>query len=295
MTEVQSSVIEGWSIESTLPKKSEVEKLAELVPAGTEVYLSTLPHVSLDQQIETAHIVRVNGLEPVLHVAARYFATRTELVGYLARAGRETAAENMLIIGGDADRPNGEFDSALSLIKSGLLNDYGIRRIGVAGYPDGHPKISSDALIEALGAKIETAQAAGIAPHITTQFCFEAAPILAWLKDIRERWPDVPVKIGIAGPTGFKTLLKFAVRCGVNTPRTGIAQKLTMASKIAKTFSPGDLLDDLDTGLGQIGGGKLSAHFFSFGGLEKTATWIAGRLNEKSNFTGTNETQRMQL
>jgi len=48
----------GWSIESTLPKKSEVEKLPELVPAGTEVYLSTLPHVSLDQQIETAHIVR---------------------------------------------------------------------------------------------------------------------------------------------------------------------------------------------------------------------------------------------
>jgi methylenetetrahydrofolate reductase (NADPH) len=240
-------------------------------------------------------VLRANGFEPVLHVAARYFATHTELVGYLARAGRETGAENMLIIGGDADRPNGEFASALSLIESGLLSDYGIRRIGVAGYPDGYPKISSDALIKALGAKIETALASGIAPHITTQFCFEAIPILAWLKDIRERWPDVPVKLGVAGPTGLKTLLKFAVRCGVNTPRTGLAQKLPMASKIAEAFAPGDLLDDLDTGLGQIDSGTVSAHFFSFGGLEKTASWIADRLAEGSNYNGTNETQRMRL
>ena len=280
------SVMHGWSIESTLPKKSEVENLAELVPAGTEVYLSTLPHVSLDQQIETAHIVRVNGFEPVLHVAARYFTSRTELVGYLARANREIGSENMLIIGGDADRPNGEFGSALSLIESGLLTDYGIRRIGVAGYPDGHPKISESALIEALSAKIETARNTGIEPHITTQFCFEAGPILGWLEDIRGRWPDVAVKVGIAGPAGCKTLLKFAVRCGVKTPRTGLAQKLTMAAQIAKTFTPGALLDDLDAGLGEWNGGGISADFFSFGGLEKTASWIAGRLAGKSELIG---------
>ncbi len=291
----QNSVMDGWSFESTLPKKAEVEKLAELVPAGTEDYLSTLPHVSLDQQIETAHIVRVNGLEPVLHMAARYFATRTELVGYLARAGRETGAKNMLIIGGDARRPNGELASALSLIESGLLSDYGIRRVGIAGYPDGNPQISPDALVESLGAKIKAASTAGIAPHIATQFCFEAAPILAWLKDIRARWPDIPVRIGIAGSTGLTALLKFAMRCDAKTPSTGITQKLTMASKIVKTFSTGDLLDDLDKGLGHIDSGTVSAHFFSFGGLEKTATWIAARLAVVLNFTATNETQRMRL
>ena len=98
-----------------LAKKSEVEKLAELVPAGTKVCLSTLPHLSLDHQIETARIVRVNGFTPVRNVAARYFASQTELVGYLVRAKPEIWSENMLIIGGAAHQPKGEFGSSLSV------------------------------------------------------------------------------------------------------------------------------------------------------------------------------------
>lgn len=285
--------MDGWSIEATLPKKSEVENLAELVPAGTEVFLSTLPHVSLDQQIETAHIVRVNGFEPVLHVAARYFASRTELVGYLARANRETHADNMLIIGGDAERPKGEFGSALSLIESGLLADYGIHRIGIAGYPDGHPKISDERLDHVLDEKIEAAREAGMQAHIVTQFCFNAGPITAWLSEVRGRWPEIDIKIGLAGPTGLKTLLKFAMRCGVKAPLNGIGQKLTLASQLAKSFSPGALIDELnakliDANLIDTNDARhLSIHFFSFGGLEKTAGWVAERLAEYTETSAT--------
>ncbi len=64
------SIIDGWSIEATLPRLNEVRTLAQLVGPDKEVYLSTLPHVSIDQQIETARIVRSEGLDPVPHIAA---------------------------------------------------------------------------------------------------------------------------------------------------------------------------------------------------------------------------------
>ncbi len=90
------SVMEGWSMEATFPTAAEIENLAALIAPGTEIYLSTLPHVSLDQHIDTARMVRANGLEPVIHVAKRYFTTRTELAGYLARANREASVDHML-------------------------------------------------------------------------------------------------------------------------------------------------------------------------------------------------------
>jgi len=269
------SIMDDWSIEATLPKTGEVEALAKLVAPGTEVYLSTLPHVSLDQQIETARIVKANGFEPVLHVAARYFATRTELVGYLARAVREAGSQRMLVIGGDADRPKGEFTSAYSLMKSGLLADYGINSICIAGYPDGHPKISAEELDRALDEKLKLAADTGTEVRVVTQFSFHAKSIFDWLSNFQERWPETHVKIGLAGPTNFRTLIKFALRCGVSAPKGDLGQKLSMASNLLKTVSPAQIIGQLDAACLKKGPkSPISTHMFSFGGLERTARWV---------------------
>lgn len=272
------SVMDQWTIEATLPKPAEVESLVGKVAPGTEIFLSTLPHVSLDQQIETAKIVRAQGFEPVLHLAARYFATRTELVGYLSRANRECQADRVLAIGGDLDRPRGEFSSAARLISSGLLEDYGIRRIGLAAYPDGHPKISDEVLPAALDEKLGLAAARGLEVQVVTQFGFDADPILAWFAAFRQSWPETEVKIGLAGPTGLNAILRYAMRCGVKAPARGLAHKLSLAKRLAGTYSPDEIIAKLDeAGVTASSLPHVSAHLFSFGGLARTAEWAAER------------------
>lgn len=269
------SILDGWSIEATLPKPHEIRALAGLVPAGHEVYLSTLPHVSLERQIETAGLVRRAGLEPVPHVAVRYFADRVGLADYLARITGEAAVTRCLVIAGDLETPRGGFREAAQLLDGDLLARHGITRAGIAAYPEGHPKISDAALERALADKLDAAARAGIAAHVVTQFCFDARPIVAWLAGFRARRPEVPVRIGLAGPTSLKALVRYAARCGVKAPRTGLAHKLSLASRLVRTVDPGRIVERIDGSVAARGGdANLSAHFFSFGGLERTARWV---------------------
>jgi methylenetetrahydrofolate reductase (NADPH) len=267
------ALMSGWSLEATRPRAAEIDALAHRLAPGTEIFLSTLPHVSLDEQIETAQRMRAAGLEPVLHVAARYFASRTELVGYLTRATREAQAGRVLAIAGDLDRPRGPFNSALSLIESGVFADFGIASVGIAGYPEGHPKIGDDRLVAALDAKLAALARAGLAARIVTQFGFSAAPIVGWTDAVRTRWPDVPVRIGLAGPARASTLLKFAVRCGVAASIGGIGRNLMAAGQLMRTVSPQPVVAEMSATLPH-GDAGIAIHLFSFGGLVQTVDWV---------------------
>ncbi len=273
--------MDGWSLEATLPKPEEIEALAGILAPGAEVYLSTLPHVTLDRQIATARLVRAAGLEPVPHLAARYFASPKEVADFLEQAVAEADVRRLLIIGGDLDPPRGPFASACDIIEAGILGAFGIERVGIAGYPDGHPKIPDAALAEALDAKLDAAEAAGFAVEVVTQFCFQAEPILRWIERLRTRRPAVPVRVGLAGPASLKALVRYALRCGVGMPMDGLGQKLAMATQLVRSVSPGKIVQDLDAATldraipGRDSPGRVSAHFFSFGGLERTARWAA--------------------
>ena len=45
----------------------------------------------------------------------------------------------------DRDAPAGPFRSALEVIETGLLPSRGITEVGIAGYPEGHPRITAEA------------------------------------------------------------------------------------------------------------------------------------------------------
>src|SRR5262249_37073063 len=103
-----------------------------------------------------------------------------------------------LVIAGDSDRASGPFDSSLALLETGLFQRHGITRIGVAGYPEGHPRIPEAALENALAAKKSVARASGLELGVVTQFCFEADAILAWAAAAKQH--ALPVRVGLAGP-----------------------------------------------------------------------------------------------
>ena len=59
------------SIEMGSYQPGEAPRLAELLPAGTRVYINHLPHRDPAEALAAAVAVRNAGLEPVLHIAAR--------------------------------------------------------------------------------------------------------------------------------------------------------------------------------------------------------------------------------
>jgi len=188
-----------------------------------------------------------------------------------------------LVIAGDRDKPAGTFLSALEVIDSGLLQRHGIVEIGISGYPDGHPRIATHDLERALTAKIAAANATGLAVHIVTQFCFDAAPILAWIVRLRAFGIEEPVRIGLAGPTNLATLLRFAQRCGVKASAQALARQAGLVRQLFSMTTPDGLVRTLAEAHAAARLGEVALHLFSFGGPTATARWAdavsAGRFS----------------
>jgi methylenetetrahydrofolate reductase (NADPH) len=222
--------------------------------------------------LESAVRLHEQGFAPVPHLAVRNFASAEALDEYLARLNGEARVERLLVIGGDS-KTCGPFRSAADAIDSGMLQRRGIRSVGIAGYPEGHPRIGGDALWRALTDKIAAAEATGLAVEIVTQFCFDAGAILAYIARLRGFGFDHPVRIGLAGPTNLAALLRYAGRCGVRASAQGLAQRAGLLRQAFAMTVPDDLLRRLADAAPGSSGGALSAHFYSFGGLAACARW----------------------
>lgn len=266
-------LMRDWSVEATLPKASDIETLAAESPPGTPVYLSALAKNHGAGMIADAVAVRSAGLDPVPHIAVRNYESAAELETVLRRFRAEADVRTALVIAGDRDKPAGPFDTALSVIASGMLEGCGIEAVGISGYPDGHPRIDGDRLEEALAAKVEAAAKAGLAVHVVTQFCFDPQAIGDWLRAIHAGYPGLPVRIGLAGPAGAATLLKFALRCGVKASARGLRRNLSVMGGLMGEATPDGIVDALAAMPLEAWEADAALHFFSFGGIGRTAKW----------------------
>jgi methylenetetrahydrofolate reductase (NADPH) len=261
----------GFSLEATRPSAGDVAALAQSAPRGTRVYLSAVPARPSEEAIAAAILLRGAGFEPVPHVAVRSFIDAAALDRFLARMCAEAGVQRALVIAGDRDTPAGEFRSSAELIDSGLLQRHGIREIGIAGYPDGHPRLSQQELDRALADKVAAAEVVGIAVHIVTQFCFEASTILRWIDRLRAFGLEQPVRVGLAGPTNFATLLRYARRCGVRASAQGLARQAGLVRQLFALSTPDPIVRAMAHANGRLG--DVAPHFFTFGGLARSARW----------------------
>lgn len=243
------------------------------MPAGGEVYLSavaTHPHARI---VDAAVAVRRAGFEPVPHLAARTFADAAALTDFLARATGEAGVRRLLVIAGDRDDAAGPFASALDVIDDGALQRAGISHIGIAGYPDGHPRIDGATLDEALRAKTVAAGRNGLSAHIVTQFCFDPAAIPDWLRRLRATGITVPVHIGLVGPVSLRALMNYARRCGVRASAHGLMRNAGALTSLFGESTPDAIIRALVEG--GDGLGAVTPHYFSFGGVVPTARWAS--------------------
>src|SRR4029077_10915809 len=253
--------MQNFSVEATRPSDADIAALAVL-PRGARVYISAVPHRAAEESIGPAMRLRAAGLEPVPHVAVRNFGSAGALDDFLARLNGEAEVRRALVIAGDRGE-HGPFRSAADAIDSGLFRRRGFRAIGIAGYPDGHPKIGNDALFKALAEKIAAAEATGLAVEIVTQFCFDARAILDYVARLRGFGFEQPLRIGLVGPTSISALLRYAARCGVRASAQALAHRSGMLRQMFALTVP----DDLIRTLADAAPSRVNAHFFSFGGV----------------------------
>ena len=259
--------MQDFSVEATRPSDADIAALSVL-PRGKRVYISAVPHRPAEESVTTAIRLRAAGLEPVPHVAVRNFASVDALDDFLARLNGEAEVRRVLVIAGDrADC--GPFRCAADAIDSGLFRRRGIRALGIAGYPEGHPKIGHDELFKALAGKIAATEATGLAVEIVTQFCFDARAILDYVARLRAFGFEQPLRIGLVGPTSLAALLRYSGRCGVRASAQALAHRSGLLRQMFALTVP----DDLVRALAEAAPSRVNAHFFSFGGLPATARW----------------------
>jgi methylenetetrahydrofolate reductase (NADPH) len=270
-----AAFMRGHSIEATRPDAEDVAALKAVAAPGTAIYLSAVLTRPQEDVVEQAKAVRAAGLEPVPHLAVRNFGSAQVLKDFLERLTGEAGVRRLLVIAGDRNEPAGPFRGALEAIDSGLIARSGIGEIGISGYPDGHPRIADHELDRVMAAKLEAAEQTGLKADIVTQFCLDAAPIIAWVRRLRARGIDHPVRIGLAGPTSLTTLMRFARRCGVRASTQGLARNAGLIKHLLGASAPDGIIRALIEANRDGDLGDIAPHLFSFGGIGATARWAA--------------------
>jgi methylenetetrahydrofolate reductase (NADPH) len=218
-----------------------------------------------------ARRLREVGMNPVPHIAPRQLASPEAATDFLGRLRDGAGVTRALLVAGDCEQV-GPYGSSGAFLATGLLESHGIRSIGVAGYPEGHPRLGADALDAALDRKIDEAGRRGIELYAVTQFCFDGDAVLAWLARLRARGVALPVRVGIAGPARIRTLLAYAARCGVgNSIRAVRAHAISLPHLLAEHRSDEVLRRIAGGGAGL---GVAGVHCFPFGGFAHAARWL---------------------
>ncbi|MCW6533559.1 methylenetetrahydrofolate reductase [Sphingomonas lycopersici] len=267
------SMTDGYSLEMTAKDRAALAEAAPLIAPETPVAITFLPGEAIDARIDAARDVRALGFEPMPHLSARRIASHDELEQIVRRTVAEAGAKRMFLVAGDPPIPAGPFADTMALLATGLFEANGITAIGIAGHPEGHPAMDEAQCWAVLEEKRAEITRRGMATLIVTQFGFDADPFIRWLEQLRARGIDCPVRIGIPGPAGIKTLLRFAAHCGVGASAAVMSKYGVSLTKLLGTAGPDKLVDQLAARLTPAHG-PVRLHFYPFGGLARTVEWI---------------------
>ena len=265
------------SIEISPKQALESPALPGLFPPGTGVYITDILPIPPETLVRAATRVAKLGYAPVPHVAARRVTTRQAFEDRLARMTGEAGVSDVLVIGGGPGTSTGEFDSTLALLDTGLFERYGIRRIGVAGHPEGSPDFSDDTGLQLLRAKQAFADRAGVEMRIVTQFGFDPAGLVRWTEALRANAINLPVHIGVSGPAKLPSLVKYAAACGVGNSIDFIRKQAGKLTTLVQGFQPETIAGPVEDHWRQANGPIEQLHVFAFGGLAAASDWLRKR------------------
>jgi methylenetetrahydrofolate reductase (NADPH) len=270
-----SELLTAGSLEISPRELHRAAEVGTILPANTCVYVPSLPGLPLTRTLDAIAAIRGAGLDPVPHVSARRIRDRDEFRDFLMKAVAQHGVHRVLLIGGDEPRAKGPFQDSLQVLEEGLLAECGIREIGIGGYPEGHPRIALNALEKAMQRKLELARTQSIGVYVLTQFSFAPPRVVEYCATLARLHPELPVYVGIAGPTDAAALARYAQRCGVSVSLRALR---TLGSGIAQLVSNTDPRDQIAAvaryNRSREPSNVVGVHLYSFGGAVRTAAWM---------------------
>jgi methylenetetrahydrofolate reductase (NADPH) len=269
--------LSGYSIE-VMPRTAEkIEDFRAILPRGTRVYIAHIEGTPIEDMVATAKRIAGEGFDVMPHFPARIIHDKATLADWIARYKGEAGVKQALLLGGGVNTPAGDFDNSMQLIETGAFD--GFERLHVAGHPEGNKDIDKDGtdkiVLQALKWKNDYANRTDAKMAIATQFCFEAAPVIAWANRLAAEGITLPIHIGVAGPAKLQTLIKFAISCGVGASLRVLQKRAMDVTKLLLPYEPTDFVAELAAHkAANPAFGIEQVHFFPLGGIKTNATWV---------------------
>jgi len=278
-----SDFLKRLTVEMTGRQAEKVPLLRDKLPAGTRVFIALIEAGDVAGQLDAAKGLAQAGLVPIPHIPARFVRDLEDLKSRVGALAQHAGVTEVLVVGGGAPEPIGQYDASMQILETGVLEANGIKRIGIAGHPEGNPditKIHGEAvLLEALKRKQAWLKSKNIEGFIATQFLFEAAPAAHWASTLRAEGIDLPIHVGVPGPATIKTLIKYAAMCGVGNSARFIRKQALNITKLLTVNAPDqfvDVLARLHVERPELG--IVAPHFYPFGGFERLFEWLRPKL-----------------
>jgi len=251
-----------------IPVNGIEEKVAAL-PRGATVTVTASPRHGIERTIDVSARLAGRGYRVVPHLAARMIADRGQLERIVAHL--ETAdIHEAFVVGGDASPPAGGYADAGDLLDELGALPHSLTRIGVGGYPEGHPLIPEADLLEALRRKQRHAD------YIATQLCFDAQVLARWVLAIREAGIGLPVVVGLPGVVERRKLAEISLKTGVGASLRYLARHGRQIATLARSrhYDPTPLALALAARAEEADLGICGVHLFTFNQVEATEAWV---------------------
>ena len=273
-----------FSIEVMPRTASKIESFKEILPKNTRVYIAHIEGVPIEEMVQTAKRISNEGFNVMPHFPARIIKDKSTLEQWIKNYQDEAGIDQALLLAGGVAKPHGVFENSMQLVETELFEKYNFKNLHFAGHPEGNKDIDNDGstknVDQALLWKQKFNERSDAELAITTQFCFEAEPVIEWANSLINNGINIPIHIGVAGPAKLQTLIKFSIACGVGPSLKVLQKRAKDVKKLLLPFDPNDFLETLAKHKKENPKFNISnIHFFPLGGINVNASWIKNAIN----------------
>jgi methylenetetrahydrofolate reductase (NADPH) len=247
-----------------------IEHKVSALPYGSTVTVTASPKLGIDRTLDVSVALAARGFTVVPHLAARMVTGRSHLERLVQRLEGSSIRE-AFVVGGDADPPAGDYFDAGDLLEALAALPHPFARIGVGGYPEGHPAVEEEQLLEALLRKQPYAS------HVVTQLCFDAEALTEWVAGVRAAGVQLPIIVGLPGVVERRRLAEISLKSGVGVSlrylRRHTREIVTLAR--SRRYDPTLLATEVADRAADAALGIRGVHLFTFNQVEPTRDWVA--------------------
>ena len=246
-----------------------IEQKVAALPFGATVTVTASPKLGIDRTLDVSVALAARGFTVVPHLAARMVTGRGHLERLLHRL-EDTSIREAFVVGGDATPPAGAYAEAGDLLEELATLAHPFARIGIGAYPEGHPLVGDEQLLEALLRKQP------LASHLVTQLCFDAGTLAEWAAGIRAAGVHLPIVVGLPGVVERRRLAEISLKSGVGASlrylRKHTREIVTLAR--SRRYDPTQLAVEVSEYAADPSLGLRGAHLFTFNQVEPTRDWV---------------------